>query len=73
MVEFDKKTRNSKKMAGKLPVLSPSSAKAEPQIQDLIGRRLKAYYDDVVNEPVPDRFVELLNRLEAKSSTKSEG
>lgn len=38
-----------------------------------IGRRLKAYYDDVASEPVPDRFMSLLDKLdaaEAKSRTK---
>jgi len=29
-----------------------------------IGARLKAYYDEVVSQPVPDRFTELLSRLE---------
>ncbi|WP_279479987.1 NepR family anti-sigma factor [Aureimonas sp. SK2] len=38
-----------------------------------IGRRLKAYYDDVASEPVPDRFMSLLDALdaaEAKSKSK---
>lgn len=30
-----------------------------------IGRRLKAYYDDVASEPVPDRFLSLLDALDA--------
>ncbi|RIY02211.1 hypothetical protein D3218_07535 [Aureimonas flava] len=30
-----------------------------------IGRRLKAYYDDVASEPVPDRFMSLLDALDA--------
>lgn len=29
-----------------------------------IGRRLKAYYDDVASEPVPDRFLMLLDALD---------
>lgn len=33
-----------------------------------IGRRLKAYYDDVASEPVPDRFLSLLNALDAVES-----
>jgi hypothetical protein len=32
--------------------------------ETVIGRRLKAMYDDVLREPVPDRFRELLDRLE---------
>ncbi|WP_245413450.1 NepR family anti-sigma factor [Mangrovicella endophytica] len=30
-----------------------------------IGKRLKAYYDDVASEPVPDRFLSLLDALDA--------
>ncbi|RZI55146.1 MAG: hypothetical protein EOP94_05405 [Zymomonas sp.] len=37
-----------------------------------IGRRLKAYYDDVASEPVPDRFLALLDALDAaETSTTS--
>jgi hypothetical protein len=34
--------------------------------QGHIGRMLKAMYDEVAREPVPDRFRELLKQLEAK-------
>ena len=43
---------------------------AQPEIHDLIGQRLRSFYDEVAKQPVPDRFVELLNQLEAKSSPK---
>ena len=36
-------------------------------IQERIGDRLRAMYDDLVQQPVPDRFVELLNRLEKRN------
>jgi Anti-sigma factor NepR len=39
-------------------------------MHDLLGDKLKAYYNEVVNQPVPDRFDELLRRLEARSSPK---
>ncbi|MEN0652192.1 MULTISPECIES: NepR family anti-sigma factor [Hyphobacterium] len=32
--------------------------------QDAIGRRLREFYDEVVNEPVPDDFMDLLSRLD---------
>ncbi len=38
-----------------------------PLIQSQIGKHLRAVYDDVVNEPVPDRFIELLEQLEASA------
>jgi Anti-sigma factor NepR len=36
------------------------------KVQDAIGRSLKAHYDDLVNAPVPDRLLALLDELEAK-------
>ncbi len=36
----------------------------EPELQAFIGRQLQATYDEVLNEPVPDRFLELLRKLE---------
>jgi hypothetical protein len=35
-----------------------------PDVKDHIGRQLRALYDEVVNQPVPERFMELLNRLD---------
>lgn len=34
--------------------------------QAFIGLKLRELYDDVVAEPVPDRLLELLNKLGAK-------
>ena len=31
---------------------------------DVIGKELQNLYDDVVAQPVPDRFLSLLNQLE---------
>lgn len=36
-------------------------------IGEQIGRELRGLYDDVVAQPVPDRFLDLLNRLEKKT------
>ncbi|MBV8662843.1 MAG: hypothetical protein JO107_07050 [Hyphomicrobiales bacterium] len=35
-------------------------------VQEAIGRSLKAYYDDIAREPIPDRFRVLLGELEAQ-------
>jgi hypothetical protein len=32
-------------------------------IDEHIGRHLKAIYDDVLQQPIPDRFLDLLNQL----------
>jgi hypothetical protein len=42
------------------------STMLDPVIQAHIGRELKALFDVIAHEPVPDRFVELLRRLEEK-------
>ena len=44
--------------------------KAGDAVEKAIGSRLRAFYDEVAREPVPDRFVELLKRLDAKDSGK---
>jgi hypothetical protein len=60
--------KNSKGGPKPSDALGTASAKPEPQlghdIQAKIGRQLRAIYDDVVSQGVPDRFVELLNRLD---------
>lgn len=41
-----------------------SSANMGDDIQSHIGDRLRAYYDSVLNEPVPDKFLALLTQLD---------
>lgn len=41
-------------------------------MQAHIGRQLRAMYDTVVSQPVPDRFLELLNQLDAKTGDEKE-
>jgi Anti-sigma factor NepR len=65
-------------MKNRKPVVSRSpDTPAEPEgdakpslggaIRGRIGRQLRDMYDDVVAQGVPDRFVELLNRLEKQN------
>jgi hypothetical protein len=37
------------------------------EISNQIGRKLRAMFDDVVAEPVPEKFHKLLEELERKS------
>ncbi len=37
----------------------------DPKVQESIGRSLKAHYDDLINAPIPDKFLVLLAQLEA--------
>ena len=69
MVEDGNKTAKlSKKTEKKTENMNHTPA--QPEIHDLIGQRLRNFYDEVAKQPVPDRFVDLLNQLEAKSSLK---
>lgn len=43
----------------------------EPELQDHIGRQLRAVYNEIVEEPVPDRFLKLLAELESKQNGES--
>lgn len=43
----------------------------QPHVQDHIGRQLRAIYDDLLNQPVPDRFKELMEKLD-KTTGESE-
>ena len=38
----------------------------DPKIQEALGKAMRAYSEDIVNAPVPDKFLLLLARLEAK-------
>lgn len=43
--------------------------KSEFPIQEHIGRTLKALFDDVTAQPVPEKLTELLRELERKKPT----
>jgi hypothetical protein len=40
----------------------------ESDIQAHLGRQLRAIYDEVAAQPVPDRFLKLLQQLEQKTA-----
>ncbi len=39
-------------------------AKLSREVQARLGQQLRSLYDDVVNQGVPDRFTELINRID---------
>lgn len=57
---------------------APAEGEAEPvdgrlidrQIQAAIGRQLRMMYNDVASEPVPDKFLKLLDQLASKPDDK---
>jgi len=48
-----------------------SPVRIDPRVQSEIGKQLRAIYDDVINEPVPAKFMELLEQLERSTTGKS--
>ncbi len=43
-------------------------AKLSREVQARLGQQLRAMYDDVVNQGVPDRFTELIKRIDGSGS-----
>jgi hypothetical protein len=53
-------------------VSSPKNAALSRQIQERIGQQLRAMYNDVVAQGIPDRFTELLKQLDHRDQAKVE-
>lgn len=53
-----------------LPKTEESPAKLSPSAQDVIGRKLKAIYDEIVQQPVPANLLDLLQELERKEGER---
>ena len=61
-------------------VKSPASKNTTPgkgglnaEIQSRIGHQLRALYDDVVRQGVPERFAELIRKLDVPEETTQVG
>lgn len=52
-----------------LPPSRTRIAGAKPEIIDQIGQQLGRVYNDVLKQPVPERFLDLLQALEAGATT----
>ena len=49
-------------------VAAPGDPKAgTTDVQAYIGRQLRAVYDDVVKQPIPERFLALMAQLDGKT------
>lgn len=51
-------------------MISPSATFGRVSVHDLIGKKLREFYEDVAGEPVPDRFNDLLDKLESEPPEK---
>jgi hypothetical protein len=50
---------------------APHLPRAHQAVQDELGTKLRQYYADMIEEPVPDRFLELLKQLEGDTKDRS--
>lgn len=60
---------------GRAPMVGGAGNALGSEIQAKIGQHLRAMYDDVVRQGVPDRFLDLLSQLDtpAKDPKAGEG
>ncbi|MEJ2379546.1 MAG: NepR family anti-sigma factor [Pseudolabrys sp.] len=49
---------------------SAKPPKLSREVQARLGQQLRAMYDEVVNQGVPDRFTELLNRIDGNEDRR---
>ncbi len=66
--------RKSAKSGSKMQLYdaTPKHAALNRQIQDRIGQQLRAMYNDVVAQGIPDRFTELLKKLDERAQEKDQ-
>jgi len=49
---------------GRRSPISNGVTAANGEVQTQIGRQLRSIYNDVLNQPIPDRFLDLLQKLD---------
>jgi hypothetical protein len=49
---------------------APAGAAAPADVQAYIGRQLRAVFDDVAKQPVPQRFLDLMRQLEDRTADR---
>jgi hypothetical protein len=66
----ERKERKPQGPQSPMQIINPKTGEAETvlgrDIQTKIGQQLRAMYDDVLGQGVPDRFTELLRRLDER-------
>lgn len=58
--------------AENMQVIEGGGIKAGPNVKTYIERQLKSVYDDMLNQPIPDRFLDLLNALDGPAAAGAE-
>mgnify|MGYP001765266809 CR=1 FL=1 len=47
---------------------SKTAARVPTTVERSLGQQLKTYYDGITNQEIPDRFLQLLQELDEKTS-----
>ena len=72
--EKDRKEKNRSAPTDDASPRAPAGATrakgSDRDVDDWLTRNLSAYYDDLLNEPMPDTIVDLLRKLETKEIKK---
>ncbi|KMO44654.1 hypothetical protein VQ03_01895 [Methylobacterium tarhaniae] len=50
----------------------PEQPALDRNVQGRIGSHLRAMYDELMQQPIPDRFIDLLAELERNAATSSD-
>ena len=66
-----KKKAGNKHDMTELARIAPAFS-GKPPVHEMISKRLRGYFDELAKQPMPDRFLELLDRLEAKTLPEKE-
>jgi hypothetical protein len=67
VVILDARRRNVKPAKSETSAIKRAPWPRPNDLGEQIGKELRELYDDMLSQPVPDRFVELLNELEKGS------
>jgi hypothetical protein len=45
----------------------------DPKVLNILGRALKAHFDDLIREPLPEKIFDLLSRLDETTAEETGG
>ena len=73
--EIEPRVGKAVKERREMMLRQPESAVGEvegldPRLQAQIGQKLKAMFDEVAKAPIPDKFLDLLDKLESQEKRK---
>ena len=73
MIQNGKRLATAAREAHVAETHTSSKPALDRNVQARIGDNLRAMYDELLQQPVPDRFKDLLGQLEAPTDDKGKG